>query len=301
MKILIIDSHKGGPSNNLHLQNAHQIGYALMERGHETRLIWSYKGVNDKVEGGYDAIVFNHSSAYSFVDRAWVEQSPEARLFFITNEYNLGEPRALWTVAKTGRKYTVIANHAPNISKVVTKYTRAWRIINLNALVAAEPQKHQGSGIVYYGSFRKDRASSFRRYLRSGKVTISTHSKNRAKYEAAGITGPFIDRINWSNGALGQFSHSLYIEDDTTHFNYNFLANRFYEALNHSVVPIFGFECINTMAKCGYAVPCSLVIDDPDNPPTPAFDLTMWQQCALNEKAVAMKAICDLITNHASG
>ena len=65
MKTLVIDSHKGGPklSNNLHLLNAKTIADHL-----HADLIWSYKGVNDDIKSGYDAIIFNHASHYSFVD-----------------------------------------------------------------------------------------------------------------------------------------------------------------------------------------------------------------------------------------
>ncbi len=64
MKILIIDSHKSTnnkPQNNLHWKNARIIADHL-----KADLIWSYKGVNDDIQSGYDKIVFVHASHYAF-------------------------------------------------------------------------------------------------------------------------------------------------------------------------------------------------------------------------------------------
>jgi hypothetical protein len=94
MKFLIIDSHKGSlkEPQNLHWLNAKKIKDFLNQEGHEVDLIWSYPTVNDQIKSGYDRIIFNHASHYSYVDYAWLKASPEAKLFHITNEYNLGEP-----------------------------------------------------------------------------------------------------------------------------------------------------------------------------------------------------------------
>ena len=258
MKTLIIDSHKGTKklSNNLHLLNAKTIADYL-----NADLIWSYVGVNDEIKSGYDVIIFNHASHYSFVDYAWLEANPEAKLFYITNEYNLGEPRALWMAVKRGRKYDVVANHSHEPSKVVMKYVDKWNILNLNSLIYS-PVKNDNSSkdfftkdnIIYYGSFRADRAKYFAKYLNSD-VIVSTHQKNREKFLNAGVkTEKFIDRIKWDKDGLKDYSCSLYIEDEKTHTYYNHLANRFYESLNYDVVPIFSEECINTIELSKYPV-----------------------------------------------
>jgi hypothetical protein len=133
MRILVIDSHKSStkaPAENLHWKNAQSIAEAL-----SADLIWSYPGVNDNIEGGYEAIVFVHASHYAFTDYAWLQRSPDAKLFYVTNEYNLGEPRTLWSAVRDGRKYTVIANHPPAPSKLVKRHVEAWHEdVNLNAL-----------------------------------------------------------------------------------------------------------------------------------------------------------------------
>jgi hypothetical protein len=263
MKTLVIDSHKGGPklSNNLHLLNAKTISDHL-----GADLIWSYEGVNDSIKSGYDAIIFNHASHYSFVDYKWLEESPNAKLFYITNEYNLGEPRALWMAVKRGRKYDVIANHSHEPSKVVMKYVDKWNILNLNSLIHSPVKTDISSknDIIYHGSFRADRAKYFNKYL-SADVIVSTHQKNREKFLKAGVkTEKFIDRIKWDKDGLAPYLCSLYIEDEKTHTYYNHLANRFYESLNYNVIPLFSEECLNTIELSKYPITTDLIFSNPD-------------------------------------
>lgn len=303
MKFLIIDSHKGSlkEPQNLHWLNAKQIKDFLIELGHEVDLVWSYPTVNEEIKSGYDRIIFNHASHYSYVDYAWLQASPDAKLFHITNEYNLGEPRALWMALKNGRRYEVIANHSPDISKIVQKYVDSWHFTNLNALIFNPilPNK-QKKDCVYYGSFRKDRETSFRKYLK-GNVVISTHQKNRDKFQSIGVNGPFIDRINWSKDGLMDYKTSLYIEDEITHENYNCLANRFYECLNYNVLPLFDASCKNTISLSGYDVPDYFIIDNESSVKELTENTPVSYQCYLQrwkEKAAREKR--NILTNISS-
>lgn len=305
MKFLIIDSHKGSlkEPQNLHWLNAKQIKEELISLGHEVDLVWSYPTVNENIKSGYDRIIFNHASHYSYVDYAWLQASPDAKLFHITNEYNLGEPRALWMGVKEGRRYEVIANHQPKVSKIVQKYVNDWHFVNLNTLIFNPilPNK-QKSGCVYYGSFRKDREVSFRKYLK-GHVTISTHQKNREKFQNIGVNGPFVDRINWSKDGLMDFKTSLYIEDEITHENYNCLANRFYECLNYNVLPLFDAACKNTIALSGYDVADYFIVDNEsslrelteDTPVSYQDYLQRWKETATREKKYVLTKISSIV------
>jgi hypothetical protein len=305
MKILIIDSHKGSlkEPQNLHWLNAKQIKDHLISVGHDVDLVWSYPSVNDSIKSGYDKIIFNHASHYSYVDYKWLEESPNAELFYVTGEYNLGEPRILWMAAKAGRRYQVIANHSANISKIVEKYVNKWNFVNLNSLVFDPilPTK-QKKGCVYYGSFRKDRIPSFQTYLK-GYVTVSTHQKNREKFSNASVSGPFIDRINWSKDGLLDFKTSLYIEDEINHNNYNCLANRFYESLNYNVLPLFDANCQNTVKLSGYDVPDyffinleeELIAKTEDTPVSYQDYLQRWKEKAAVEKKNTLTSISQLL------
>lgn len=268
MKILIIDSHKGTKDTipqNLHWQNSKILANYL-----NADLIWSYPSVNDNIKTGYDAIIFVHASHYSYTDSDWIVKNPDAKLFYLTNEYNLGEPLMLWKLAKQGRKYSVIANHPSKASKVVLKYTNSWDILNLNTLIY-EPKKPKitldffldspRTNCIYYGSFRKDRSSYFKKYLNEN-VQLSTHSKNIAKFRNAGVYSNVVGRINWENAGLFPYKQSLYLEDQKTHIYYNYLANRFYEALNYDCTPIFSNECRNTVELSGYKIPNDYFIEN---------------------------------------
>jgi len=304
MRLLVIDSHKSTkktPANNLHWLNSKQIVDKF-----NGDLIWSYDGVNDDIKGDYDVIVFVHASRYSFVDREWLRKSPNARLFFVTNEYNLGEPYILWHTLKEGRRYEVIANHPAAASKVVQKYVNKWHIVNLNALcVDPKPvttgDKEITAQVLYYGSFRKDRAKYFQKYFNSPLVIVSSHKKNHEKFHNIGVKPNFIKRVNWSKEGLTPYGLSLYIEDEKTHTHYNYLANRFYEALNYGVVPIFDASCKNTLSRCGYEIGDEYVVDSEADlvqatkcPPPIQLD---WIGQARNEKVSVLKQIEDIISS----
>jgi hypothetical protein len=314
MKFLIIDSHKGNQTTpqNLHWLNADKIRNHLVSLGHTVDLIWSYPTVNDTINVGYDCIIFNHASRYSYISDEWLHKNSTAKLFYITNEYNLGEPLVLWSWVKNREeKFRVISNHEMSASKVVKKYIESWDIVNLNTLILEDTPKVISHGFfdfkkekcIYYGTFRKNREKYFRKYM-NGNVLISTHAKNRSKFESIGVTGPFRDRINWSEEGLKLYKTSLYIEDESTHTNYNFLANRFYEALNYGVFPLFDISCMNTLKLSGYDIPSYAMVDNPEQieyitehlPDSSINQLSSWRSKALEEKRIVLEHITKLIT-----
>lgn len=314
MKFLIIDSHKGNQSipQNLHWLNADKLRRHLLTLGHTVDLIWSYPSVNENVSGGYDCIIFNHASRYSYISEEWLHKNKNAKLFYVTNEYNLGEPLILWTLAKTqGVKFNVIANHDMSASKVVKKYVNEWTVLNLNTLIVEntpyEPDDSffgfEKKHCIYYGTFRKDRTKYFQQYLR-GNILISTHAKNHSKFESIGVNGPFCDRIDWSSSGLSSYKTLLYIEDESTHINYNFLANRFYEALNYNVFPLFDVSCKNTIDLSGYEIPSYAMVDNSDHvvyitnhlPESSNMYIKTWRERAVKEKENVLQQITNLVT-----
>jgi len=273
VRVLVIDSHKS--SNNKPAQNMHWTNAKIISDAMGADFIWSYPTVNDEIKSDYDVIIFVHASHYAYTDYKWLEQSPNAKLFYVTNEYNLGEPRTAWMAAKqAGRKYTVVANHPQKISKVVGKYVDDWVQLNLNSLVynpdtqpvVDDTQKSlfdsgdKSDGAVYYGSFRKGRIDYFKKYLNSG-ITLSTHHSNHNKFRELGVEPNFVPRIDWFGAGLSPYKASLYIEDEVTHKNYNYLANRFYEAINYNCTPLFDVSCARTVALSGYPVAEDYFVD----------------------------------------
>ena len=262
-KILVIDSHKATndkPVANLHWQNSKVIAELL-----GADLIWSYPNVNEYVRGDYEKIIFVHASHYAYTDYSWIEKSPNAKLFYVTNEYNLGEPRTLWMAAKAGRKYTVVANHPHQVSKVVMKYVEDWISVNLNSLVYNnyQFQNKNNSNCVYYGSYRDNRKNYFKKYFDG--MTVSTHLKNRTKMDLLGITPNYINRLNIQKGDLAEYGFSLYLEDEKTHTAYNYLSNRFYESLNSGSLCLFDESCENTIALSSYPIDKFQIIKNKDD------------------------------------
>jgi hypothetical protein len=301
-KMLIIDSHKSATNDsqaNLHWLNAKQLALVF-----NADLIWSYPTVNIEIKSGYDIIIFIHASSYEFVEYEWLQKNPDAKIFYITNEYNLGEPRILWRdIKERGKRYDVIANHPAAASKIVKKYVDNWNIVNLNVLcVNKQPMTNIEKikdRILYYGSFRKDRASYFQKYFNSELVLVSTHYKNYEKFKAINCYPNIIPRIEWHRDGLHRYAYSLYIEDATTHTHYNFLANRFYEALNYGTVVLFDKSCFGTIEKSGYFVPSEYIIGGiADLKSALISNLHVrieWVQQAENEKITVINQIAEIV------
>ena len=301
-KILIIDSHKsttGNVQNNLHWLNARQLALVF-----NADLIWSYPQVNLNIKHGYDIIIFNHASSYEYVDYEWLAVNPNAKLFYITNEYNLGEPRILWRYIKEhGKRYEVIANHPAEASKVVKKHVEKWHIVNLNALCfnpyPTSTIERINDKVLYYGSFRKDRIIYFQKYFNSDLVLVSSHIKNLDKFKNINCYPNLIPRIDWHINGLFPYAYSLYIEDSKTHTHYNFLANRFYESLNFGSIPLFDISCKNTISKSGYDISDFFIIDGIESlkhklQNAPKLNIN-WLEEAKEEKLSVINEIATLI------
>ena len=275
--ILVIDSHSGAHHynhGNLHWLNAKRIADRL-----GADFIWDYANVNDHIQSDYKTIIMVHCSGYAKLATEWITNSPKAKIFYVSNEFNLGEPLYLWSAIKSGKvkDYEVIANHPKEASKITKLYVSKWHNVNLNALCIGKPPKKSSAidlfegddddeklpHCIYYGSYRKGREKYFKKYLVDSPVILSTQKKNIEKFQEIGVDSRIIGRMNWNSGALSNYSASLYIEDEKTHKHYNHLANRFYEALKNEVVPLFDKSCMGSIEKSGYAIPTDYYVDSP--------------------------------------
>jgi hypothetical protein len=194
----------------------------------------------------YDVLILGYASFYApfKLIRKLIEQNPLAKKFVISNEYNI--------VPSVGgfNPYELICNYEkiPNPGKVIIKQ----HFINLNLLFA----KRSNSLIVkkydciYYGTFRLNRSVYFKKYLQDN-IYVSTSSKNFKKYLNIGCHSKFIKKLSWQprKETLNLFRYLLYIEDQTTHDNFNNLANRWYEADFCNCVVFFDKNCYNTIIK----------------------------------------------------
>ena len=108
--------------------------------------------------------------------------------------------------------------------------------------------KNKVQGLMYYGSYRKDREPYFKRYFEDAPypVHISTNGKAIEKFKAL---APNMTRHgSWkSMKDLSKFAATVYIEDEHIHTHYNSPANRFYECLSAGVAMFFDESTSNTM------------------------------------------------------
>jgi hypothetical protein len=229
----------------------------------------------------YDAIVFVHGTGRekSTIIAECIEsfQNPEIQLFYVKNEYNLGENNALWVLCRDyDFEYTMISNHVRSAEKRCKKWIKDWHTINLNALIYEErnidwvrghkqtalfPMNNSYGmkefGLIYYGTLRPDRMVYFKKYI-DERAFFSTSMKNR-KYVEKEFNAKFIDKLA-SRDELIRFKYSLYIEDEHTHKHYNHLANRYYECLANDVILFFSDSCIGTIEKSGYDIDSFFII-----------------------------------------
>jgi hypothetical protein len=272
---IVIDSLSreiGEFENTMHTRNAiilaRELGYDLY-------------GSENLPDVKYEKVVFVHSSPATKISEnlAFMERNKDSDCFYIKNEYNLGEPVLFWAMHRDfGTKLTTIANHEqkPPFGTRFDKYQdeeHCWHIVNLNCLIYDEipvyledesfslfaPPKIP---IVYYGAVRKDRAKYFEKYFKSF-MTVSTAYKNQGWFKGISTEPTYIDKLNWfgTENTLKSFDSILYIEDELTHENYNFLANRFYESLSCGVPCFFDSSCIGTIEKAGYPINRFYIVD----------------------------------------
>lgn len=278
MNILIIESCEkvisiDAPSTIVHVRNscilAEKLGWDLVS--HESE-------IEKALEKQYDIIICAYASPYMKYNNYMriLDNNPDAKLFWLMNDHDVEDNILLrkW-VLKNDKPYHMICNNPREgyrgwilrkklNGKTLNDYIQEWHTINLNALIYEDQMIDKDkSGIVYYGTFRKYRINDLAKYNDAGYF-LSTSQKNHLKFSEAGITAQAIGRLAWIektndlfdfNGFhLNEYKYSLYIEDEHTHENYAFMANRFYECLMNDVILFYDINCTNTIEKSGFNI-----------------------------------------------
>lgn len=233
--------------------------------------------LEDVLKNRYDVIVCCYASPYMphIPYRQVIDANPDARLVWLVNDHDLEDNQLLRYAIEKGRSYDMICNNprsgyrhwilGKNIGgKKLNDWIDRWHTCNLNSLIFTPPTASGvpfQSGLIYYGTYRKHRAEDFARYLKAG-VTVSSSIKHWKKYVSLGCDASFIRPLKWTKGAedLRAYAFSLYLEDKHTHTNYAFMANRFYEALQCGVVPLFAANCADNVARSGYVVSTNQIL-----------------------------------------
>lgn len=183
-----------------------------------------------------------------------IRKSDNPIIVWIDNEYSTS-PNSEYARLMKDYKSIVITNVEGK------KYKTESVVLNLNSLIYESTTReiNKKYDCIYYGTFRPGRRLYFQKYLQDKAIYLSSSSKNLKKYKfLAGTDAIWCDKLSWKEGkeSLNLFKYSLYIEDEHTHNNYNFLANRFYECLMCNVVQFFDINCKNTIERSG------IVFDD---------------------------------------
>lgn len=294
MKILLIDSHNAeihDETVNLHVRNSIILKNAL-----GADLIATPKEVEAISGKVYDIIVFVHASAYvkTPVFVKFLLTQPNARYFYVLNDYYLGEPHPLWVMCRDYNvRYHVIANHSHKCSKVVSKNVDTWNIVNLNSLITEDVRCIKSMmfnladpTIIYWGNYRSGRVKYFKKYF-DPRLVVSTSKKNIDKFREYELQASWIDKLRWDRHQLCCYDAALYIEDEKTHTNYSCMANRFYEAVSHKVISFFDVSCKHTIDRSGYTIDPYFIVNDKEE----LHKKVLERKRDVNEKEHLQKAL----------
>lgn len=255
-------------SIDAHVRQCFALRDYLRSKGHIVSVLFNDTMENHSVTS-YDVLIVSYASFYANFNAICqiINNNPQARLFWLTNEYDLGVNGSVYKLLKE-RQYEIIANFEENACR--GKGAKAHHCLNLN-LLFYKPKKEQTKKytVCYFGTYRKDRAKYFKKYFQSQKFILSSSDKNFKKFASIGCMFRPVKKFNWgeSKDTLGLFKYSLYIEDEFTHSHFNNLADRFYEALSNAVVTLFDRSCISTIKRSELgALPFeSFIVDNLNN------------------------------------
>lgn len=252
MKILFLEVvNKTEQTIDAHTRNCFELKKILTERKEEVYIEFldtmKYFKRNDM-----NVIIVSYASYYANFEemRRIIEENKKARIFWLTNEYNLMPNGSLYKIFRE-RNAEIIANYEKKSNDI--KCFNKFHFINLNLLLFDDLKRNikKKYNIIYYGTFRPDREKYFKKYFKNEKIMLSTSNKNFKKFIDLGCRPRFINKLSWKERkeTLNNFKYSLYIEDNHIHNNFNNLANRFYEALKTETVILFDYNCKNTLKK----------------------------------------------------
>ena len=249
MKILFMEiKDKPEKTIDAHVRNCIELRKELIKKGFFCDISYSDTHLN-YMHNEYDVVIVSYASYYANVKDMLkvINNNKKAKLFWLTNEYNLTPNGSLGKIFRE-RNAEIIANYEKSSKSL--KCFRKFNFLNINLLFYDEkPKQDKKYSFVYYGTFRKDRAKYFKKYF-DENIIVSTSKKNIKKFRTLDVSCKFANKFTWGKeDTLGLFRYSLYIEDIHIHTNFNNLANRFYESLSNDAVVLFDKNCINTLKK----------------------------------------------------
>jgi hypothetical protein len=257
-KILIVETGRLSKNSTVaHIRNAYALKDIISERFECELVDLEHKHDNIKQ---YDVILFSYAGMgcnYANIDMV-VSAQNDCRIGWITNEFELFANEYV-----KQRMDFIITNFESHGIKKAHQY-RDHLMVNLNTLIFDGVNEYceKKYDFCYYGTYRKYREVYFKKYFKNDFI-LSTTKKNFKKFVDLDLDCNITDKFNVTSGTetLNLFRSTLYIEDTKTHGCFNFMANRFYEALQCNTALFFDRSCINTINKDAYQVDDYFIID----------------------------------------
>ena len=234
------------------------------------------------LEGNYDKIICAYSSPYMKYNKYLeiLQKNTNADMYWLVNDHDMEDNILLrkWLL-ENNKPYNMICNNPREGYRgwilrkkmnglTLNDWIADWHTVNLNTLIFDEEMflktfYSPKEDVIYYGTFRKHRIKDMMDYNNVNMI-LSSSTKNHAKYKGAGIQARFIEKIMWTEKEadlfepvglrLKDYKYSIYFEDEHTHSNYAFMANRFYECVMNNVLMFYDSRCQLVIDRSGYAV-----------------------------------------------
>ena len=229
----------------------------------------------------YDKIICAYSSPYMKYNKYLeiLQKNVDAEMYWLVNDHDIEDNILLrkWLLLNN-KPYNMICNNPRTGYRgwilrkkmnglTLNDWIKDWHTVNLNTLVFDENVFFNSNvakqDVIYYGTFRKHRIKDMLNY-NNVNYFLSSSAKNHLKYKDAGIQAKFIEKIMWTEKEadlfepiglrLKDYKYSIYFEDEHTHTNYAFMANRFYECVMNNVLMFYDSRCNLVIEKSGYAI-----------------------------------------------
>ena len=230
----------------------------------------------------YDNIICAYSSPYMKYNKYLeiLNKNKNAKMFWLVNDHDVEDSILLrkWLL-ENNKQYHMICNNPREGYRgwilrkklnglTLNDWIDEWHTVNLNSMIFDENLFYKSmdvekEGVIYYGTFRKHRIKDMMDYNIVNYV-LSSSSKNHKKYIDAGINAKFIEKIMWTDKEadmfepvglrLRDYKYSIYFEDEHTHTNYAFMANRFYECVMNNTLMFYDSRCHLVIDRSKYKI-----------------------------------------------
>lgn len=185
-----------------------------------------------------------------------IEKYPHAKKIWLYNEKDLSLDSCVKRLFVDD--FEIITN-IEDRNNATERAAKKINLLNMNLTAFREevvpiPFEDRKYDLIYWGTWRPGRADYMKEYLKDCYVSTAPSNVPSFKMFCENIT--FIDKLMWgrTQGTLGNFRFTLYIEDKQTHELFNHMSDRFYEAMSFDVIQFIDINVKNNVIKSGYDI-----------------------------------------------